>query len=67
MKKHRKFYDKDSIEEFTETNMVTGSAVVMLFWKIKVLVTQSYTTLFDSIDSIDSTIHGFSRQEYWSG
>jgi hypothetical protein len=31
MEKQGKFYDKDSIEEFTETNMATGSAVVMLF------------------------------------
>ena len=66
MEKHGKFYDKDSIEEFTETNMATGSAVVMLFWKIKVLVIQSYTTFFDSIDC-NSTVHGFSRQEHWSG
>ena len=37
--------------------------------KAKVLVTQSCPTLCDPMDCSPpgSTVHGFSRQEYWSG
>ena len=44
-------------------------AAKVRLWEVKVLVAQSCLTLYNSMDYSPpgSSVHGISRQEYWSG